>query len=69
MSAASNCGLSALQLGPAANDRKDYPSAGEITADLVAHVQTEHARGVQNHRSVAILKAARDLQRICADRE
>lgn len=50
-------------------DRKDYPSAGEITADLVAHVQTEHARGVQNQRSVAILKAARDLQRICADRE
>ena len=50
-------------------DRKEYASAGKITADLVAHVQTEHARGVQNQRSVAILKAARDLQRICADRE
>ncbi|MEC8100758.1 MAG: hypothetical protein VX109_00650, partial [Planctomycetota bacterium] len=50
-------------------DRKDYPSAGEITSDLVSHIQTEHARGVQNQRSVAILKAARDLRRICADRE
>ena len=50
-------------------DRKDYPSVVEITADLVAHVQTEHNRGVRNQRSVAILKAARDLQRICADPE
>ena len=50
-------------------DRKDYPSAGEITANLVAHVQNEHNLGVENQRSVAILKAARDLQRICASRE
>jgi serine/threonine protein kinase len=50
-------------------DRKEFKSVGDITIDLVEHVQTEHARGVQNQRSVAILNAARELQRISADRE
>ena len=50
-------------------DGQDYELASESAGALVAHVRREHARGVENERSIAILKAAVELQRICAERK
>ncbi len=50
-------------------DREDYRLAKQLTQDLIAHVQTEHRRGVQNQRSLAILKAAMGLQKTCEERK
>jgi hypothetical protein len=50
-------------------DGQHYELASESAGALVAHVRREHARGVENERSIAILKAAVELQRICAERK
>ena len=49
-------------------DRKNYELAEKMTQELIAHVQSEHGQGLQNNRTVALLTAAIELQRISAGR-
>ena len=49
-------------------DRKNYELAEKMTQELIAHVQSEHGQGLQNNRTLALLNAAIELQRISAGR-